>query len=63
MEMRQGSQDGKSKVKDQRHILRVRVRECAFVLFTTIYCVFIYLPGTVLGPDDIMVKRQNVCPN
>lgn len=63
MEMRTASQDGEFKVKDQRHILTVRVRECPFVLFTTIYCVSIYLPGIVLGPDDIMVKRQNVCPN
>lgn len=53
------SQSGESNLKeDQRQILRCR--EYLFVLLTNIYCVPVCMSDTVLGPDDIMVKKDKV---
>lgn len=50
------------KVKDLRQILKVGVRECPFVLFTNIYYVAICMSDTVLGPDDIVIKKTKCLP-
>lgn len=51
--------------KDQRQILKFR--EYLFVLLTNILCHTVCMTDTVLGLDDIMVKKkkiiQSICPN
>lgn len=55
------SQRGESNVKkDQRQILKFR--EYLFVLLTNIYRVPICMSDTVVGPDDIMVKKTKCLP-
>ena len=46
--------------KDQRQILKLR--EYLFVVLTNISCVPVYMSDTVLGPDDIMVKKTKCLP-